>query len=323
MRKIISLLIVLLVAMNGAVAQIVKPVIPEAKFLQDSADAPEADTTAQTPPKEKPIREFRGKNMLSFSQVTYSDSWESGGVPSLTLRAASNVSFLYKKRLFFFQSVLDGTYAMTWDNVNHLQKKEDRFQFTNTAGIRTGEKSKFYYTALVDLKSQFTPGYKSPTDQTIISRLFSPAYLITSLGMSFKDADVWSITVAPISGRFTFVLDTTISRMGIYSDVKPGKTAAATIGFYASLIFKKDFLKMMYFNSKMELFSNYTDNPQNIDVDWENKLGIKINSFLAAELYCRLVYKDKSRYMVEGSTDPRGPRLQINQSFNIGLTYSF
>jgi len=324
MRKIISSLILFLFV-NGAVAQMVKAVIPEAMFLQAAADTTAADNAGKEVAKPKPVCEFHGKNMLSFSQVAYSDSWESGGVPNLTLRAASNLSFTYKKQLFYFQSVFDGIYAMTWDDVNHLQKKEDRFQFTNTFGVRTAEKSKFYYTALIDLKSQFAPGYKSPADETLISRFFSPAYMITSLGMSFKDGDVWSITVAPVSGRFTFVLDTAISRMGIYTDVKPGNTVAANIGFYASIIYKKEF-KTTYFNSKMELFSNYTDNPQNIDIDWENKFGFKITSFLAIELYCRLVYKDKSRYPVklsDGTTELRGPRLQFHESFNIGLTYSF
>ena len=321
MRKIFSLLFLLLFV-NGVIAQIVKAVIPEAMFLQAVADTTDTGSAGGGYSKPKPVSEFHGNNGLSFSQISYSDSWESGGVPNLMLRVTSNLSFIYKKQMWYFKSAFDGAYAMTWDNVNNLQKKEDRFQFTNTFGLRTAVNSKFYYTALVDLKSQFSPGYKSPSDQTIISRLFSPAFLITSLGMSFKN-NGWDITLAPISGRFTFVLDTAISNMGIYSEVKPGKTIAANIGFYASIIYKKEFLKMMYFNTKMELFSNYTNNPQNIDVDWENKLGIKITPFLAAELYCRLVYKDKSRYQVAGSTELRGPRLQINESFNIGLTYSF
>ncbi|MCL2098345.1 MAG: DUF3078 domain-containing protein [Bacteroidales bacterium] len=321
--KKITVALMLLLFINGASAQIVKAIIPEAKFLQAAADTSDTEAGGMGSAKPKAVHEFHGKNGLSFSQISYSDSWESGGVANLTLRATSNLSYVYKKSLWYFQSELDGAYAMTWDNVNNLQKKEDRFQFTNTCGLRTGENSKFYYTALVDLKSQFSPGYRSPADRTIISRLFSPAYLTTSLGMSFKGGDTWNITVAPVSGRFTFVLDTTISRMGIYTDVKMGETTAVNMGFYAGVIFKKEFLKTMYFNSKMELFSNYTDNPQNIDIDWENKLGIKITSFLAAELYCRMVYKDKSRYTVPGSTVLQGPRLQVHESFNIGLTYSF
>ena len=325
MKKIISFSILLLF-MYSASAQIVKAVFPEANFLQVAADTSDTNAAGGGAAKPKPVRKFNGNNGLSFSQVSYSDSWESGGVPNLTLRATSNLSFTYKRCLWYFQSVFDGAYAMTWDNVNYLQKKEDRFQFTNTLGLRTAEKSKFYYTALVDLKSQFTPGYRSPADRTMISRLFSPAYLTTSLGMSFKDCDVWNITVAPVSGRFTFVLDTAISRMNIYTEVKQGETVAVNMGFYAGIIFKKAFLKIMYFNTKMELFSNYTDHPENIDIDWENKLGIKITSFLAAELYCRMVYKDKSRYNVtlpDGTTEMRGPRLQIHESFNIGLTYNF
>jgi hypothetical protein len=323
MRKVISLLILCL-PLNGAIAQMVKPVIPEAIFLEAAADTTQTTTDGEEAAKPQPACEFHGTNVLSFSQVAYSDSWESGGVPNLTLRAASKLSFTYKKRLLYFQSVFDGIYAMTWDDMNYLQKKEDRFQFTNTFGVRTAEESKFYYTALVDLKSQFSPGYKAPDDQTVISRFFSPAYMITSLGMSFKN-DNWDITLAPVSGRFTFVLDTAISRMGIYTDVQPEETMAANIGFYASIIYKKEF-KITYFNSKLELFSNYTDHPQNIDVDWENKFGVKITPCLAVELYCRLVYKDKSRYpekLPDGTTKLHGPRLQFHESFNIGLTYSF
>ncbi len=326
MKKVVVLLF-LLISVNMASAQL-SAGLAKVSF----ADAPDTSAVingaAEGIPAPPPQRHFfHGKNMLSFAQVSYNEAWDGGGVSNVTLRAASNLSYTYKHHLLFFQSVFDGAYAMTWDPDNHLQKKEDRFQFTNSFGVRTAEKSEFYYTALVDLKSQFAPGYKSPTDQSIISRLFSPAYLTTSLGMSYKHNDMWDVTVAPLSGRFTFVLDTTISKMNLYTDVKPGDKCAATIGFYASAIFKAPIVKnYIAYYSKLELFSNYMDSPQNIDVDWENKLDFKITNYLAAQIYCRLVYKDKSRYKVTneaGVEETRGPRLQINESFNIGLTYNF
>jgi hypothetical protein len=282
-------------------------------------------TEMDTVQKKSAYHSFRGKNLLTFSQVDYSKSWESGGVPSITLRGASNLIYTYNKKLLYFQSIFDGAYAMAWEAEDIRAKKEDRFSFTNTFGLRTSKKSPLYYITMVDLKSQFAPGYPSATDETVISRLFSPAYLTTSLGISYKHKDELSITVAPISGRFVFVLDTAIVNKGLY-EVKQGEMAQIDMGCYASVVYAKNFLKFFSFNSKLEMFSNYKDEPLNIDMDWENKLGFKLTSYLTAEFYVRMVYKDKSRFpelLADGSTVLRGPRLQVNESFNIGLTYAF
>ncbi len=325
MKKFVLFLSLVLIV-NALPAQLSRG-IAKVSFAAAPDSTAAVNGSAEGTPKPPQYHFFAGKNMLSFSQVSYNESWEAGGTSNITLRAASNLAYTYKHHLIYFQSIFDGAYAMTWDPDNHLQKKEDRFQFTNSFGIRTAENAKFYYTALVDLKSQFAPGYKSAADQTIISRFFSPAYLTASLGMSYKYNDMLDITLAPLSSRSTFILDTAISNMGIYSEVPLGDKSVTNIGFYAVGIFKTPIIKdFIAFYSKLELFSNYQNNPQNIDVDWENKLDFKITSYLAAQIYCRLVYKDKSRYAVtleDGTKELRGPRLQINESFNIGLTYNF
>ncbi len=325
MKKIIVLLS-LLIVVNSTFAQLSRP-LPKVDFAAAPDSTTMVDNNADGKLEAPSYHTFSGKNMLSFAQVSYNDAWQAGGVSNISLRAASNLSYTYKHHLLYFQSVFDGAYAMTWDPDNLIQKKEDRLQFTNSFGIRTAELSKFYYTALVDLKSQFAPGYNSPSDRTIISRFFSPAYLTTSLGMSYRPNDMWDITLAPLSGRFTFVLDTAIANMGMYEGINAQKTTASNIGFYAIGIFKTPIVKdHITFHSKMELFSNYNNKPQNIEVDWENKLDFKITSYLSAQIYCRLVYNDKMPYVVwhdDGSKEEHGARLQINESFNIGLTYNF
>jgi hypothetical protein len=317
MKRIISLCVFILIA-STVFSQV------EFDYVRKRAQAikfTETDTTAK-----KPIyHSFHGKNLLTVSQVSYSNSWESGGVPSITLRGASNLVYTYNKNLIYFQSVFDGAYAMAWEEENSAVKKEDRFSFTNTFGLRTSKKSPLYYITMIDLKSQFAPGYQSATDKTIISRLFSPAHLTTSLGISYKYKDELSVTMAPVSGRFVFVLDTAIANRGLY-EVEHGKTIKTDMGCYASVIYTKNFLKILSFNTKLEMFSNYKDEPLNIDIDWEHKLGFKITSYLTAEFYVRMVYKDKSRFpelLADGTTALRGPRLQVNESFNIGLTYAF
>jgi hypothetical protein len=290
-----------------------------------TATASAATDTAAPAPKPK-IHTVHGKNSLTFSQVSY-NKWEAGGISNITLRGMSNLEYNYKKKSFHYQSIFDGAYAMTAEESNTPMKKEDRFVFTNTVGLRITKKSPFYWIALADLKSQFAPSYQVPTDKNsdIISRLFSPAYLTLSLGASYKYKDMLSVTFAPVSGRCIFVLDTAIANKGLY-EVKKGYTTESHMGCYASVVFSKTLWKNFSYNSKLELFSNYKDNPQNIDMDWENKFYMKLTAFFAIELYIRLVYKDKARYqekLPDGSFLTRGPALQVNQSLNIGLTYMF
>ena len=44
--------------------------------------------------------------------------------------------------------------------------------------------------------------------------------------------------------------------------------------------------------TKLELFSNYLKNPQNIAVNWEVLFAMKINKFLTANLGTQMIYDD-------------------------------
>ena len=77
----------------------------------------------------------------------------------------------------------------------------------------------------------------------------------------------------------------------------------------------------------MELFSNYRHNPQNIDVNWENIIGFKVNKYISASITIQMYYDDDVKLRIDknkdGSIDINGPRLQFKQVLGIGFNYKF
>ena len=71
--------------------------------------------------------------------------------------------------------------------------------------------------------------------------------------------------------------------------------------------------------SKLELFSNYLHNPQNIDVNIEAIFNFKVNSWFSASLNWMLIYDDDiTIHSVNGSS---GPRTQFKSVLGLGISY--
>ena len=146
-----------------------------------------------------------------------------------------------------------------------------------------------------------SPGYNYPIDSVKISNIFSPAYLLGALGMDYKPNGYFSAFIAPLTVKFTFVNDQLLSDAGAFG-VTPGEKIKSEFGGYIRVIyskndFKNDILKNVSFTTKIDLFSNYLDNPQNIDINWENLVAMKVNKYISVSLNTVLIYDDKKRIL--------------------------
>jgi hypothetical protein len=63
------------------------------------------------------------------------------------------------------------------------------------------------------------------------------------------------------------------------------------------------------------------NNPQNIDVDWQMLLNMKVNKWLSASINVHLIYDDDIK-TTENNIE-RGPIVQFKEVFGIGLSYKF
>lgn len=196
---------------------------------------------------------------------------------------------------------------------------------------------------MVNFKSQFDDGFNLPDDSTVISHFLAPGYVLGSIGMDYKSTDnSLNIYISPVTSRTTIVNNQGLADVGaygvtparydsvsgVYVMVEHGDKIRAEFGGYMKLTFKKEIFKNVTYGTKLELFSNYMDRPQNIDVNWENILSMKVNKFLSASITTNMIYDHDIPVPVKRTengvtVNGTGPRLQFKQVLAIGLSYKF
>ena len=272
---------------------------------------------------------------VAFNQVSLSN-WAAGGENSAALNAFANLFANYRKGNVNWDNTLDMGYGTTKLGSEGIRKNDDRFELNTKFGYNA-YKSKLYYTALFNFRSQFTDGFNYPrTDSSrFISRFAAPAFTLLALGIDYKPTDYFSIFISPVTARMVIVNDSTLSSEGAFG-VDPGKKIRSEIGAYLNTRFQKEIVKNITVLNKLDLFSNYKESSQNIDINWEFLLSMKVNKAITVSLGTQLIYDDNTKILLfddkngaripklkEDGTQASGPRVQFRQLFGIGLAYKF
>jgi hypothetical protein len=262
---------------------------------------------------------------LNMSQSSFTN-WAAGGQNSVALNGLITLGANYKEDKSAWDNALTIGYGKMVQQGTDLGwvKTDDRIDFQSKYG-RQGS-GKWYYSALMSFKTQMTPGYNYPNTEDKISDLMAPAYLLFSLGMDYKPIPEFSLFLSPLTSKNTIVNDDDLSSDGAFG-VEPGKKFRTELGAYVNMAYKKDeIVKNVNFLTKLDLFSNYLNNPLNIDVSWEMLIVLKVNEFISATVNTHLLYDDDVLIKVdEGSEgDPiMGKRAQFKEVIGVGLTYKF
>ena len=86
-------------------------------------------------------------------------------------------------------------------------------------------------------------------------------------------------------------------------------------------------MKNVNLQTKLELFTNYTEEPTHVDVNWEVLIAMKVNKFISATISTQLLYDHDIDIAVDtdgdGVIDAAGPRTQFKEVLGIGLSYKF
>ena len=259
-----------------------------------------------------------GKLGLTFSQ-TYLSNWSAGGDNSLSGTGTLNIHANFKKNNIIWENKLDIAYGMMKSGDLKLMKTDDKIEFTSVYGYRASEH--WYYSAILSFKSQFANGYDYKVDSTNkISSFMSPAYLTIGPGMEYQPCSHFKMNISPVAARLLFVLDDTLAAAGAFG-VDPGDNMKFELGANINMSLQFNLVENVKLASTLILFSNYLDNPQNIDIDWEVVLDMKINNFLNASIKTNLLYDDD--VMITDSDGKIGPRTQFKEVLGIGLYYNF
>ena len=262
---------------------------------------------------------------LNMTQASFTN-WAAGGQNSVALNGLVSLTANYRMGKSAWDNALTLGYGKMIQKGNDLGwvKTDDRIDFQSKYGHKASEK--WFWSGLMSFKTQMDKGYNYPDTENKISDLLAPAYLIFSLGMDYKPTPQFSMYLSPLTSKNTIVNDDDLSAAGAFG-VEPGKKFRAELGAYANIAYKKDeIVKNVNFLTKLDLFSNYLKNPQNIDISWETLLVLKVNEFISATVNTHLLYDDDVLIRVDEGNEGEpvmGKRAQFKEVIGVGYTYKF
>lgn len=273
---------------------------------------------------------------LNLTQTSLTN-WAAGGQNSIAGNGLISVSANYRKGKGIWENLIDIGYGSIKQGKNApWWKTDDKFDLTSkySRNISDG----WYYSALLNFKTQMTPGYNYPNDSVKISDFFAPGYLVTALGFNYTTDTNFTLFAAPFTAKTTFVNDRKLADAGAFGVdpagydaagvlVSRGETIRMEFGSFLRMFYRKNLMENILFQTKLDLFSNYLNNPQNIDVSWEVLVAMKVNKFFTANVTTHLLYDDDIDIAVDSNNDgiaeKAGPRTQFKEILAVGFSYKF
>ena len=260
----------------------------------------------------------KGTATLLFNQSTF-DNWLAGGENNLSGNIGINYDANYKKGDWNWDNKIIASYGLVKTRTSSFAKKtDDRLEFNSLLGKRLEKSTEWFYSAFLNLKTQFTKGYIYKKDPFGIesreqyTNFFSPAYLLIGPGLLWKKNDNLKVNLSPATSKFTFVDPNFTLPDEAYFGVKEGEAVRYEVGFNASAYYKFIVIANVSFENILNLYANYLEDPQNVDMDYQLNIVMKINRFLSTNISFQTIYDDNA---FQG--------FQIRQVFGVGANYGF
>jgi Protein of unknown function (DUF3078) len=262
----------------------------------------------------------KGTVSLLLNQSSF-NNWIAGGEDSFSGTLGINYDFNYKKDDITWDNKVLASYGiLQTKNTDFGKKTDDRLEFNSVVGKRAfGE---WYYSYFLNFRTQFTTGYIYDQDvngkeiRTEYTKFMSPGYLTTGPGIYWSKDENLKINFAPLTSKFTFVDSAYTSgngyRDGDYFGVDQGKSIRYELGFYASAYYKLAIMTNVTAENTLNLYANYLEEPQNVDINYSLNIIMKVNKFLSANLSFQAIYDDNAF---------RG--FQTREVFGLGISFGF
>jgi hypothetical protein len=170
-------------------------------------------------------------------------------------------------------------------------------------------------------KSQVAKGYNYPNDSVAISKFLNPGTFTIGIGVEYKPFVNTLLNFSALSYKNTFVRDT-LNYDQTNHGVETGKRSRQELGGQLVINNSVTVFNGLKITNAIRLFSNYIENPQNLDVDWETTFERQINWFFSIKLNLHLIYNDNIRFPItsDDGAERKAPRTQFNQFLGLSLS---
>ena len=259
---------------------------------------------------------------LLINQSVY-ENWQSGGVNNIELKSHFKLNFNYLKENLIWDNNFLVDYGINKVNDFEIRKTQDKLEFNSIIGGKLPGMWSFSY--FVNIQTALTNTYNYEKDlnkENRIAGILAPLYITTGPGFMWKKSNEMFINIAPITAKSIYIngrvnkYDEELGRFISNEEtemygVLPGEDFKHKLGFYSSAFLKLNLATNMDMENRVSLYSNYLEDPENVDVDYSLNVNMKINKLLTTQLMFRARY-DHDEYS----------GLQMQESFGVGLNFS-
>ncbi len=242
-------------------------------------------------------------NQSSFS------NWQAGGQNNFAGNIGVNYDFNYKNGDWNWDNKLILAYGLTKVKGTETQKTDDRIEFNSLLGKKAS--GDWFYSAFFNFKTQMDTGLDPATQTVKISHFFSPAFFQFGPGMLWKKSDNLKVNLAPATSKL-IVVHGHFTEFGSSFGVEQGETTRYELGAAVNGYYKFNIMENVSVENILNLYSNYLEEAQNVDIDYQLNIVMKINKFLSTNFAFQTIYDDNAF---------RG--FQTKQIIGLGVNYGF
>ncbi|MFV5690701.1 DUF3078 domain-containing protein [Flavobacterium sp. LT1R49] len=249
----------------------------------------------------------KGNISLLFNQTAFNSKWLGGGTSNLAGNFGLNYDFNYKKGDVIWDNKFIAAYGLTKVTGSKISKTDDRLELNSLWGKKA--KGDWYYSLFFNFKTQMDVGYDK--DRNNISHFFSPAYIQFGPGIWWKKSNNLSVNFSPATAKLILV-HKHFTDFGPSFGVLQGDSSRFEFGASISGYYKFNIMTNISIENRLNLYSNYLDKPQNIDIDYQINILMRINKYITANLALQGIYDDNTIKAV-----------QVREVFGLGVNYGF
>ena len=261
------------------------------------------------------LTKFYGNTRFTLNQAYFSN-WITGGESSITTLFALdyNLNLSNRRGLVWDNNVLLSLGSTYISGDKFVKKADDRFEINSLVGKQINQH--WNYSAFFNLKTQMLPGYRyySQVGEALrerISRIFSPAYAQGGVGWYLKKEQKLWANLAPLTARILFVsklFTKDLESNEKYFGVDAGTNNKFFFGASFSGFFKTEIMTNITLENKFNFYINYLEKIQNIDVDLNTNIRLKVNDWISMNFVIHMLYDDD---LIQ--------RLQLRELFGVGF----
>lgn len=248
-------------------------------------------------------------------------NWAAGG-DNFSMSINTNFSYyiFHRAKRYTWDNSLDFNFGLVQATTLGSRKNDDRIDLLSKLGYNIDTLNKWYASILLNFRSQFFDGYNySGSTADFASSFLSPAYIVLSAGMDYKPNSKFSLFASPLTSRWIIVANDYLSKKGAYG-VPVNKHSVGELGAFVTMSYNNLIAPNITYRGRMDLFSNYKNNPKNIDVFLTNIFTFKINKLFSATYNLDFIYDDDIKIF---GSNKNAPRLQMKSLIGIGFLMRF